>query len=177
MVSWRVKNYLNRFETLCLWTLLTRILFVSEIILLIIWTILMLSKMFISFYIKISSIGFIYLCTYTYEYMYICIYIICASDQFSSVAQLCLTLRDPWITARHASLSITNSRSSLKLMSIESVMPSRHLILCRPLLLPPIPSQHQGIFQWVNYSHEVAKVLEFQLQHQSFQWTPRTDLL
>ena len=46
----------------------------------------------------------------------------------------------PWTAARQASLSITNSRSSLKLMSIESVMPSSHLILCRPLLLlPPIP--------------------------------------
>ena len=46
----------------------------------------------------------------------------------------------PWITACQASLSITNSRSSLKLMSIESVMPSSHLILCCPLLfLPPIP--------------------------------------
>ena len=39
------------------------------------------------------------------------------------------------------------------------------------------PSRHQGLFQWVNSSHEVAKVLEFQFQHQSFQWTPRTDLL
>ena len=46
----------------------------------------------------------------------------------------------PWIAARQASLSITNSRNSLKLTSIESVMPSSHLILCRPLLLlPPIP--------------------------------------
>ena len=45
----------------------------------------------------------------------------------------------PWIAARQASLSITNSQSSLKLTSIESVMPSSHLILCRPLLLPPIP--------------------------------------
>ena len=46
----------------------------------------------------------------------------------------------PWITARQVSLSITNSRRSLRLMSIESVMPSSHLILCRPLLfLPPIP--------------------------------------
>ena len=46
----------------------------------------------------------------------------------------------PWITARQASLSITNSRSSLRLASIEAVMPSSHLILCRPrLLLPPIP--------------------------------------
>ena len=44
---------------------------------------------------------------------------------------------------------------------------------------PPAPnlSQHQGFFQWVHSFHEVAKVLEFQLQHQSFQWTPRTDLL
>ena len=50
-----------------------------------------------------------------------------------------------------------------------------------PLLSPspqtPNPSQHQGLFQWVNSLHEVAKVLEFQLQHLSFQWTPRTDLL
>ena len=46
----------------------------------------------------------------------------------------------PWIAARQASLSITNSRGLCKLMSIESVMPSSHLILCRPLLLlPPIP--------------------------------------
>ena len=45
----------------------------------------------------------------------------------------------PWIAARQASLSITNSQSLLKLMSVESVMPSNHLILCRPLLLlPPI---------------------------------------
>ena len=41
----------------------------------------------------------------------------------------------------------------------------------------PNPSQDQGLFQWVNSSHEVAKVLEFQLQHQSFQWIPKTDLL
>ena len=58
--------------------------------------------------------------------------------QFSSVTQSCLTLCDPMITARQASLSITNSRSSLKLMSIESVRPSSHLILCRLLLLLPL---------------------------------------
>jgi len=56
------------------------------------------------------------------------------------VTQSCPTLCDPWITAHQASLSITNSWSSLKLMSIELVMPSSHFILCRPhLLLPPIP--------------------------------------
>ena len=58
---------------------------------------------------------------------------------FSSVAQSCPTLCDQWIAARQASLSITNSRSSLKLMCIKSVMPSYHLILCHPLLLPSIP--------------------------------------
>ena len=58
-------------------------------------------------------------------------------DQFSSVAQSCLTLCDPWAASCQASLSITNYGSLLKLMSIESVMPSNHLILCHPLLLPP----------------------------------------
>ena len=59
------------------------------------------------------------------------------SVQSLSRVRLCVT---PWIAAHLASLSITNSRSSLRLMSIESVMPSSHLILCRPLLLlPPMP--------------------------------------
>ena len=58
------------------------------------------------------------------------------SVQFSSVTQLCL-FATPWAAAHHASLSITNSQSLLKLMSIESVMPSSHLILCHPLFLPP----------------------------------------
>ena len=64
-----------------------------------------------------------------------------SSFKFSSVAQSCPTLCDPMNHSCQASLSITNSWSSLKLMSIESVMPSSHLILCRPLLLlPPIPA-------------------------------------
>ena len=64
------------------------------------------------------------------------------SVQFSSVQSLSRVrlFETPWIAARQASLSITNSRSSLRLTSIESVMPSNHLILCHPLLLlPPIP--------------------------------------
>ena len=73
------------------------------------------------------------------------------------------------------SLFITNSRNPPKPMSIESVMPSNHLILCHPLLL--LPSIFPSLFKWVSSSHQVAKVLEFHLQHQSFQWTPRTDLL
>ena len=61
-----------------------------------------------------------------------------SSVQLLSRVQLFVT---PWITARQASLSVTNSQSLLKLMSIESVMPSSHLILCRPLLLlSPIPA-------------------------------------
>ena len=81
--------------------------------------------------------------------------------QFSSVQSLSHVqlFAIPWIAARQASLSITNSRSSLKLMSIESVMPSSHLILCRPLfLLPPIPPSI-GVFsnestlciRWLKY--------------------------
>ena len=62
------------------------------------------------------------------------------SKSFISSVQLLSCVRlfaTPWNVARQASLSITNSRSLLKLMSIESVMPSNHLIFCRPLLLSP----------------------------------------
>ena len=67
--------------------------------------------------------------------------------QFSSVQSLSHVrlFVTPWIAACQASLSITNSRSSLKLTSIESMMPSNHIILCRPLLLlPPIPPSIRG---------------------------------
>ena len=61
-------------------------------------------------------------------------------------------------------------RSLLKLMSIELVMPSNQLILCpSPSPLTFNLSQHQSLFKWVSFSHQVAKILEFQLQHQSFQ--------
>ena len=68
-----------------------------------------------------------------------CVYGKCVISQFSSVQSLsCVQLFvTPWTTACQASLFITNSQSLLKLMSIESVMPSNHLILCRPLLLLP----------------------------------------
>ena len=90
--------------------------------------------------------------------------------QVISVAQSYLNLCDPWTAARQGSLSITNSRCLHKLMSIESVMPSNHLILLSPS--PPAfnLSQHQGLFQRVSFLHQVAKVLEFQLLHQFFQW-------
>ena len=89
------------------------------------------------------------------------------SVQSLSHAQLFAT---PWTAACQASLSITNSWSILKLMSIvgDAILPSH------PLLSPSPPafnlSQHQGLFRWVSFSHQVAKVLELQLQHQSFQW-------
>ena len=83
------------------------------------------------------------------------------SRQFSSVQSLSRVrlFATAWIAARQASLSITNSRSLLKLMSIESVMPSNRLILCRPLLLlPPIPlsirvfsNESTLRMRWTNY--------------------------
>ena len=103
------------------------------------------------------------------------------SVQLLSRVRLFMTL---WTEAHLASLSISNYRNLSKLMSIESVMPSSHFILCRTLLLQPsifpsirVFSNESGLFKWVSSLHELAKVVEFQLQHQSFQWTPRTDLL
>ena len=116
-----------------------------------------------------------YIMWYKY-YIYIChiynqkaILKIFSSAQFSRVWLFAI----PWTTGWQASLS--NSWSLLKLMSIELVMPSNHLLSPSPPVFNL--SQHQGLFKRVSSSHEVAKVLEFQLQHQSFQWTPRTDLL
>ena len=82
----------------------------------------------------------------------------------------------PWTTAHQSSLSITNSWSLLKLTSIKLVMPSNHLILFRPLLfLPSIFPSIRVFSSEVGSLHHVGKVLE--LQHQSFQWIFRTDLL
>ena len=97
--------------------------------------------------------------------------------QFSLVAQSCPTLWDPMDCSKPVSLSISNSQSFLKLMSIELLMPSNHLILCRPLLLLPLICPSISLFKWVSSSHQLAKLLEFQLQHQSFQWIFRTDFL
>ena len=107
--------------------------------------------------------------------LYLCVFEnFISSVQSLSHVQLFVT---PWTAARQVSLSITNAWNLPKFMSILSVMPSSHLILCRPLLLmSPIPPNIRGCSN-ESTSHEVAKVLEFQLQHQSFQWTPRTDFL
>ena len=97
------------------------------------------------------------------------------SVQFCSVAQLCLTLWDPVDCSMPGFPIHHHYQSLLKLISIESVMPPNHLILCHPLLL--LPSIFPSLFQWVSSLHQVAKVLEFHLQHQSFQWIFRTDFL
>ena len=91
--------------------------------------------------------------------------------QFSSVQLLSHVhlVATPWTAAHQASLSITNAQSLLRLMPIESVMPSNHLILCCPLLLLPSVFPTIRVFSNVSLSHQVAKVLELQLHHQSSQ--------
>ena len=75
----------------------------------------------------------------------------------------------PWTAAHQASLSSTTSWNFLKLLSIELVMPSNHLILYHPLLFLPSFFPSIRAFSNVSSLHQVAKILEFQLQHQSFQ--------
>ena len=113
----------------------------------------------------------VYTHTYTYIYPYI-------SVPFGSVAQLCLILWDPMncstpgLPVHHQFLESTQTHVH---RGGDAIQPSH------PLSSPSPPalnlSQHQGLFKWVNLSHQVAKVLDFQLQHQSCQWTPGTDLL
>ena len=102
----------------------------------------------------------------------------CFWFSFISVAQSCPTLHDPMNCSRPG-LPVHHQLPEFTQTDVhwvgDAIQPSH------PLLSPSPPtfnlSQHQGLFKWVSSSHEVAKVLEFQLQHQSFQWTPGTDLL
>ena len=101
-----------------------------------------------------------------------------SSVQFSSVAQSCPALCNPMdcttpaFPAHHQLLELTQTHVH---QVSDAIQPS-----C-PLSYPSPPalnlSQHQGLFKWVSSLHQMAKVLEFQLQHQSFQWTFRTDFL
>ena len=99
-------------------------------------------------------------------------------SQFSSVAQLCPTFCDPMnrsmpgLPVHHQLPEFTQTHVH---WVSDAIQPSHPLSSPSPSALNL--SQHQGLFQWVSSLHQVAKVLEFQLQHQSFQWTPRTDLL
>ena len=102
----------------------------------------------------------------------------CHSVQFSSVTQSYPTLCDPKNCSTpglpiHHQLPESTQTHAHRVG--DAIQPSHPL--SSPSPPAPNPSQHQCLFQRVNSSHEVAKVLEFQLQHQSFQWTPRTDLL
>ena len=102
-----------------------------------------------------------------------------SSVQFSSVQSLSRVwlFATPWIAARQASLSITISWSSLRLMSIESVMPSSHLILCHPLLLlPPIPPSirsfsNESTLPWGGQSTGASALASFLLT-KSQGWSP-----
>ena len=93
--------------------------------------------------------------------------------------QLRLTLCDPMncSTPDFPVLEVPNFQSLLKLKSTESVMPSSHLILWRPLLLPPSVFPSIRIFQMSHLFTSGGQSIEFQLQHQSFQWIFRTDSL
>ena len=98
--------------------------------------------------------------------------------QFSSIAQSCPTLCDPMncstpgLPVHHQLLEFTQTHVH---RVSDAIQPSHPL--SSPSPSAPNPSQHQGLFKWVSSSQQVAKVSEFQLQHQSFQWTSRTDLL
>ena len=100
------------------------------------------------------------------------------SVQFSSVTQSCPTLCDP-MNCSTPGLPVHRQLPEFTQTHVHrvgnAIQPSHPL--SSPSPLASNPSQHQGLFQWVNFSHEVAKVLEFQPQHQSFQWIPRTGLL
>ena len=101
-----------------------------------------------------------------------------SSVQFSSVAQSCPTLWDlmnhstPGLPVYHQLLEFTQTH----IHRVNDAIQPSHL-LQSPSPLAPNPSHHQSLFQWVNSSHEVAKVPEFQLEHHSFQRNPRADLL
>ena len=83
----------------------------------------------------------------------------------------------PWTAARQASLSITNSRSSPKPMSIESVMPSNHLILCHPHLLLPSIFSSIRVFQMSQLFASAGQSIGVSASTSVLQWTHRTDVL
>ena len=88
-----------------------------------------------------------------------------------------LPFATPWTAARQASVhhQLPEHTQTQVHWVGDAIQPSHPLLSLSPPALNL--SQHQGLFQWVSSSHQVAKVLEFQLQRQSFQWTPRTDFL
>ena len=100
------------------------------------------------------------------------------SDQIRSVAQSCPTLCNP-MNRSTPGLPVHHQLPEFTQIHVRrvchAIQPSHPL--SSPSPPAPNPSQHQSLFQWVNSLHEVAKVLQFQLQHHSFQRNPRADLL
>ena len=98
--------------------------------------------------------------------------------QFSSIAQSCPTLYHP-MNCSTPGLPIHHQLPEFTQTHVHrvgnAIQPSHPLSSPSPCALNLF--HHQGLFKWVSFSHQVAKVLEFQLQHQSFQWAPRTELL
>ena len=97
--------------------------------------------------------------------------------QFSSVTQSCLTLCD---LMNHSTTGLPVDHQLPEFTQTHVHWVSDAIQPSHPLLSPspaPNPSQRQSLFKWVSSLHQVAKVLAFQFQYQSFQWTPRTDLL
>ena len=97
-----------------------------------------------------------------------------SSVQSLSRVQLCdpMNCSMPGLPVHHQLLEF--SQTHVRQVG-DAIQPSHPL--SSPSPPAPNPSQHQSLFQWVNSLHEVAKGLKFQIQYQSFQWTPRTDLL
>ena len=96
-----------------------------------------MSLIYLSIYIYIHMYIYIYICVYIYIYISLSIYIHTQTHVSVQLLSLVQPIVIPWTAAHQASLFITNSQSLPKLISIESVMPSNHLILCHPLLLLP----------------------------------------
>ena len=117
-------------------------------------------------------------CACTHIHMHMCVYTHTHTyTQFSSVTQLCPTFCDtmdycmPGFPVLHQPPELTQTH----VHGVgDAIQPSHPLPYPSPAFNP---SQHQGLFQWLSSLHQVAKVLEFQLQHQSFQWIFRVDFL
>ena len=133
----------------------------------------LLWKVFISVYFARAFPSLWVSSAFSWHFLLITLWI-----QFSSVTQSCLTLCDP-TDCSTPGLPVHHQLSEFTHTHVHWV--SDVIQLSHPLSSPSLPafnlSQHQGLFQWVSYSHQVAKGLEFQLPHQSFQWIFRIDLL
>ena len=134
---------------------------------------LSVSKLLFSFvrYRGSTQLDYIFLWSIFYNLI-----LVTTSVQFSSVTQSCPTLCDPMdcstpgLPVHHQFPEFTQTHAH---WVDDAIQPSHPVASPSPAFSF---SQHQGLFKWVSSSHQMAKILEFQLQHQSFQWTPRIDL-